>query len=95
MATQVSYALMWDCRLCSLVFGHAHSAQILEFSRLACSERFSLAFMNASGHRNKPKSSGNCSLAAERDRIAPAQPSGNEGFRERFPQANGGFSGNK
>jgi hypothetical protein len=53
MATQVSHVPIGDCRLCSLIFCHAHSAQILEFSRLACPGRFCGAFREQTGGRSE------------------------------------------
>jgi hypothetical protein len=62
-ATQVSRVPIGDCRLCSRVFCHDHSAQILEFSCLefscmgcpdASEERFRMQTGNRNGREPHP-----------------------------------------
>jgi hypothetical protein len=78
---------MGDSRPNSLVFCHAHSAQILEFRRWPPLD----ASAGALG-RDEEKPEGililrQLFIAAEEGKMRPFQPCGNETFPKKFPQA--------
>jgi hypothetical protein len=87
MAVQGSFALMGDRRPYSLVFCHAHGAQILEFRWLAVPGRFCRAFGVGRRSRNRYHLPAIVHSPLKGAKFRPFQPNGNEAFLKKFPQA--------
>jgi hypothetical protein len=79
---------MGDSRSSSLVFCHAHSAQIPEFPCMACPQALLKKQLEAGiGIAGPVKKARRLFIRRRRGRkFAPFQPSGNETFPKRFPQ---------
>jgi hypothetical protein len=91
VAAQGSCALMGDSRRISLVFCHAHGAQILEF-RSWLSPRLSRAFGGGEEKAGIDCISRQVLIGRWRKQIPSVSASGNEALLNKFPQVSTGLS---